>query len=151
MQERHCRRQFQKQLWSLTWATRDPLCTGPSRCVAAASMTEALGKNVINISIHQESSLSYLFKALGQCCVRRKEDVPKPAPQPSGSLTKNRDSGEQKVLGVRPVGREEHRPQAVCGSSTAHASKVPLNLHSRVKTCVNWVCRSGKHILQGQS
>lgn len=67
-------------------------------CVAAASMTEALGKNVIHISIHQESSLSYLFKALGQSCLR-KEAAPKAAPKPSASLTKNRCSGAQKALG----------------------------------------------------
>ncbi|XP_061442642.1 membrane-spanning 4-domains subfamily A member 6C-like [Rhineura floridana] len=66
--------------------------------------TEASDKHVINININQESSLSYLFKAVGQHWGREGAATQKTL-QPSASAPNTSDpfrlhcNGEQKVLG----------------------------------------------------
>nr|XP_034958061.1 transmembrane protein 176B-like [Zootoca vivipara] len=65
---------------------------------------EISDKNVINITINQESSLSYLFKAVGQCWARQQEPAQKTQQSPASAPTTARHcwlhcNGEQKVLG----------------------------------------------------
>ncbi|XP_053218664.1 transmembrane protein 176B-like [Podarcis raffonei] len=65
---------------------------------------EISDKNVINITINQESSLSYLFKSVGQCWARQQEPTQKTQQSPASAPTTARHfslhcNGEQKVLG----------------------------------------------------
>lgn len=79
---------------------------------------EDSGKTVVNINICQESSLSYLAKAVAAAWPKRSgEKAPAPealkpsAPVPSPGRAQR--SGEQKVLGVRPWGEGGREPGPV--------------------------------------